>query len=94
MGVTLQVHVRCCFDIHVSVHHDIIHENDQQDATVQANLLFVGCSTCFERYFRSSLGASKLYYSFWCYTRMLLSACIMGVRSNTPMIPTGSDIRL
>jgi hypothetical protein len=22
------------FDIHVSVHHDIIYENDQQDATV------------------------------------------------------------
>jgi hypothetical protein len=29
----------------------------QQDATVLDNLLFFDCSTCFERYFRSSLGA-------------------------------------
>jgi hypothetical protein len=27
------------------VHHDIIYENDQQDATVYDNLLFFGCST-------------------------------------------------
>jgi len=33
----------------------------QQDATVWNNLLFLGCSTCFERHFRSSSGASKLY---------------------------------
>jgi len=39
----------------------LIYENDQQDATVQDNLLFLGCSTCFVRYFRSSSGASKLY---------------------------------
>ena len=43
------------------VHQDIIYENDQQDATVWDNLLFLGCSTCFERYFRLSSGASKLY---------------------------------
>jgi len=51
----------------------------QQDATVWDNFLFLGCSTCFERYFRSSSGASKLYYSFWYYTRMSLPAGIMGV---------------
>ena len=45
----------------------VIHTYDQQDATVYDNLLFLGCSTCFERYFRSSPGASKLYYSFWYY---------------------------
>ena len=56
------------------------YENDQQDATVWDNLLFLGCCTCFERYFRSSSGASKLYYSFWYYTRMSL--------------PAGSDIRV
>jgi len=50
-----------------------IYENGQQDATVQGNLLFLGCSTCFERYFRSSSGACKLYYSFWYYTRMSLT---------------------
>jgi len=64
----------------------IIYENDQQDATVSDNLLFLGCWTCFERYFRSSSGASKLYYRFWYYTRMLLPAGIM--------IPAGSDIRV
>ena len=61
------------------MHHYIIYENDQQDATVYDNLLFLGCSTCFEWHFRSSSGASKLYYSFWYYTRMWLPAGIMEV---------------
>jgi len=84
-------------DIHVSVHYDIIYENDQHDATVYDNLLFLGCFTCFERYFRSSSGVSKLYYSFWYYTRMSLPDGIMGVlelSSNTPMLPAGSEIRV
>jgi hypothetical protein len=33
----------------------------QQDATALDNLLFLDCSTCFERYFRSSSEAIKLY---------------------------------
>ena len=73
-----------------SVHHTfqaIIYENDQQDAAVYDNLLFLGCSTCFERYFRSSSGASKLCYSFWYYTRMLLPAGIMGVLECVPTLP-------
>ena len=76
---------------------NIIYENDQQDATVWDNLLFLGCSTRFERYFRSSSEASKLCYSFWYYTRMLLSAGIRGVlelSSKTTMIPAVSDIRV
>jgi len=32
-----------------------------------------------KRYFRSSSGASKLYYSFWYYTHMSLSPGIMGL---------------
>ena len=60
--------------------YDIIYENDQQDTTVQDSLLFLGCSTCFERYFRSSSGASKLYYSFW------YDICMS--------LPAGSDIRM
>jgi hypothetical protein len=40
-------------DIHVSVHHNIIYKNEQQDATLQDNLLFLGCSTRFGRYFLS-----------------------------------------
>jgi hypothetical protein len=45
----------------------IIYENDQQDATTRMkdNLLFIGCSTCFEQYFRSSSGDYKMHYSFW-----------------------------
>jgi len=79
------------------INHYIVYENDQRDATVFGNLLFLRCSTCFERYFRSSSGASKLYYSFWYYTRMSLPVGIMGVlerSSNTPMIPAGNDIRV
>ena len=48
---------RIKLDIHGSVHHDIIYENDQQDVAVQDNLLFLDCSTCFEPYFRLSSGA-------------------------------------
>jgi len=66
---------------------NIIHENDQQDATVSDNLLLLGCSTCFERYFRPSSGASKLYYSFWYYTRMSLPA---GKLAATYLCNTGS----
>jgi hypothetical protein len=67
----------------------IIYENDQQDATAYDNLLFLGCSTCSERYFRSSSVASKLYYRFWYYTRISLPAGIVGVLelcSNAPTI--------
>jgi len=39
----------------------IIYVNNQQDATVWDNLLSLDFSTCFERYFRSSSGASRLY---------------------------------
>jgi len=53
---------------------NIIYENDQQDATVWDNLLFLGCCACFERYFRSSSGASRLYCSFWYYIRISLPA--------------------
>jgi len=49
----------CEFDIHGFVYHDIIfYKNDQQGATVWDNLLFLDCSTCFKRYFRSLSGAS------------------------------------
>jgi hypothetical protein len=58
---------------------EAVYENDQQDITVYYYLLFLGCSTCFERNFRSSSGASKLYYSFWYYTRMSLPIGILGV---------------
>jgi len=53
--------------------------NDQQDATVWYNSLSLDCSTCFERYFCSSSGASKLYfYSFWWYIRKPLPASVVG----------------
>jgi hypothetical protein len=79
------------FDIHVFMHRDIIYKNDQQDAPGVDNLLFLGCTTCFDRYFCSLSGASKLYYSFWYYTRMLLLAGIMGVLELMMSVPTGTD---
>ena len=83
------------FDIRGSVHHDIIYENDQQSATVSDNFLFLGCSTCFERYFRSSSGASKLYLQL-----LVLHTCCCRLvsweswnwRYNSPMIPAGSNV--
>ena len=47
------------FDIHGSVYQDTVYWNDQKDATVWYNLLSLDCSTCFERYYGSSSGASK-----------------------------------
>jgi hypothetical protein len=41
--------------------------------------LFLGCSTCFERYVCLSSGASKPYYSFWYYSRISLPGGIMGM---------------
>jgi hypothetical protein len=55
----------------------LIYVNNQQDGTVEDNLLFLDCSTCFERYFRSSTGASKLYLQFWYYSRMSLPAGVV-----------------
>src|SRR5215470_15799232 len=49
----------------------------------------VGIATCFERYFHSSSGASKLYYRFWYYTCMSLLAGIMGVLE---LLHVSSDI--
>jgi hypothetical protein len=39
--------------------------------------LFLDYSTCFERYYRSSSGASNCNYSFWFYTRLSLPAAVM-----------------
>jgi hypothetical protein len=60
--------------------------NTMRLCTLIYHILFLGCSTCFERYFRSSSGASKLYYSFWYYTRMSLPAGITGVLELTASI--------
>jgi len=41
------------------------YESNQQDATVQVNLLFLVSSTCFGRCFRPSSGALYSIYSIW-----------------------------
>jgi len=41
------------------------YESNQQDATVQVNLLFLVSSTCFGRCFRSSSGERDSIYSIW-----------------------------
>ena len=58
-----------------SVHRDIIYENDQQDATVQDNLLFLSCFTRFERYYRSSSGATKLYLQLLVLHTYVVAGC-------------------
>ena len=72
-------------DIHVFVHHDIIYENNQEDATVHDSLLFLGCSTCFGRYFRSSSGASKLYLQLQLFhdTNQQQHTCVIPEAINT-----------
>ena len=44
------------------------YESNQQDATVQVNLLFLVSSTCFGRCFRLSSGALDCIYSIWYYS--------------------------
>jgi len=41
------------------------YESNQQDATLQVNLLFPVSSTCFGRCFRLSSGALDCIYSIW-----------------------------
>ena len=41
------------------------YESNQQDATLQVNLLFLVSSTCFGRCFRPSPGALDCIYSFF-----------------------------
>jgi hypothetical protein len=41
------------------------YESNQQDATIQVNLLFLVSSTCFGRCFRPSSGALGCIYSIW-----------------------------
>jgi len=41
------------------------YESNQQDVTVQVNLLFLISCTCFGRCFRLSWGALDCIYSIW-----------------------------
>jgi len=54
-------------DIPESVRRDTIttYESNQQDATIQVNLLFLVRSTCFGRCCRPSSGALDYTYSIW-----------------------------
>jgi len=45
--------------------HEINYESNQQDATIQVNLLFLVNLTCFGRCFRPSSGATDCIYSVW-----------------------------
>jgi len=44
------------------------YECNQQDATIQINLLFLVSSTCFGRCFRPSSGTLDCIYSIWYYS--------------------------
>ena len=51
-----------------------VYESNQQDATMQVNLLFLVSSTCFGRCFRPSSGALDCIYSIWQCSLKLLPA--------------------
>jgi hypothetical protein len=53
------------------------YESNQQDATIQVNLLFLVSSTCFGRCFRPSSEALDCIYSIWSYSPKLLPAGVL-----------------
>ena len=53
------------------------YKSNQQDATIQVNLLILVGSTCFGRCFLPSSGAHDCTYSFWWYSLKLLPAGVM-----------------
>ena len=62
------------FDIHMSVHCNIITNYNQQDATFLEFIYFYRRSTCFRRFLRPSSGAHNCTYSFtYCQPILLLA---------------------
>jgi hypothetical protein len=65
------------FYIHMSVHHNIITNYSQQDATFLEFIYYYRRSTCFRRFLRTSSGANNCTYSFrYCQTILLLAATV------------------
>ena len=61
----------------VFIYYMYYYERNQQDATVQVDLLFLVSSTCFGRCFRPSSGALDCIYSIWQYSSKLLPAGVL-----------------
>jgi hypothetical protein len=71
------------------------YKSNQQDATIQVNLLMLVGSTCFEQYFLPSSGAHYCTYNFWWYSPKLLPAGVMDeltLSFNSSMTPAGSSL--
>jgi hypothetical protein len=49
----------------MAINNAVDYESNQQDATIQVNLLFLVSSTCFGRCLRPLSGALDFIYSFW-----------------------------
>ena len=49
----------------MAINNAVDYESNQQDATIQVNLLSLVSSTCFGRCLRPSSGALDCIYSFW-----------------------------
>jgi hypothetical protein len=65
------------FDIHMSVHCNIITNYSQQDATYLEFIYFYRRSTGFRRFLRPSSGAHNCTYSFrYCQPILLLAATV------------------
>jgi len=68
------------FDIHLSVHRNIITNYSQQDVTSLEFIYFYKRSTCFRRFLCPSSGAHNCTYSFrYCQPILLLAATVDGM---------------
>ena len=68
------------FDIHMSVHSNIITNYSQQDASFLEFIYFYRRFTCFKWFLRPSSGAHNCTYSFrYCQPILLLAATVQEV---------------
>jgi len=75
--------------------YDHDYESNEQDATIQVNLLFLVNTTCFGRSFCPPSGALDCIYSFWNYSPKLLPAGVMEELKcsfNSSMTPAGNKL--
>jgi hypothetical protein len=83
------------FDIHMSVHRNIISNYSQRDATSLEFIYFYRRSTCFRRFLRPSSGAHNCTYSFrYCQPILLLAATVeeMELRSISSTVAASGTI--
>jgi hypothetical protein len=94
-SITFFKYVHAIFDVHMSVHLNIITNYSQQDAVSLEFIYFYRCCTCFRRFLRPSSGAHNCTCSFrYCQSILLLAVIVeeMELLSISPTIATSSSI--